>query len=94
MNGRCLTTWFTAIVAVLLVPADIAGQTQGAAVDSWTPSRTAWDDPDLQGDWSFATITPLERPGEYAGRERLTDDGARRRRSSPGVPASGWWRST
>ncbi len=74
MNGRCLTTWFTAIVAVLLVPADIAGQTQGAAVDSWTPSRTAWDDPDLQGDWSFATITPLERPGEYAGRERLTDE--------------------
>ena len=74
MTGRCLTTWFTAIVAVVLVPADIAGQTQGAAVDSWTPSRTAWDDPDLQGDWSFATITPLERPGEYAGRESLTDE--------------------
>src|SRR5947209_18335876 len=29
--------------------------------------------PDLQGVWSFSTITPLERPAEFAGREFLTD---------------------
>ena len=73
MNGRCLATLFTVIAVVLLVPAGMAGQTQTAAADSWTPSRTPWGDPDLQGVWSFATITPLERPSEFAGRERLTD---------------------
>ena len=73
MNGRCLATLFTVIAVVLLVTAGMAGQTQTAAADSWTPSRTPWGDPDLQGVWSFATITPLERPSEFAGRERLTD---------------------
>src|SRR5262245_6486208 len=29
---------------------------------------------DLTGVWSFATITPLERPQEFAGREFLTPD--------------------
>ena len=36
--------------------------------------RTPWGDPDLQGVWNHGTITPLERPAEYAGRERLTDE--------------------
>ncbi len=36
---------------------------------SW---RTPWGDPDLQGSWSNATTTPLERPAKYAGREFLT----------------------
>ena len=29
--------------------------------------------PDLQGVWNFSTITPLERPAEFADREFLTD---------------------
>jgi hypothetical protein len=27
----------------------------------WTPPRTPWGDPDLQGIWTYATMTPLER---------------------------------
>jgi hypothetical protein len=38
----------------------------------WTAPRTPWGDPDLEGIWSYATITPLERPDRYAGREFLT----------------------
>jgi hypothetical protein len=34
---------------------------------------TADGHPDLQGIWSFATLTPLERPRELAGREYLTE---------------------
>lgn len=30
--------------------------------------------PDLQGVWGFATVTPLQRPKEFAGRETLTAD--------------------
>jgi hypothetical protein len=39
----------------------------------WTPPRTAWGEPDLQGKWSYATITPLERPANQTGRDTLSD---------------------
>src|SRR5579871_1364073 len=32
--------------------------------------------PDLEGIWNFATLTPLERPGQYAGKAVLTDEEA------------------
>ena len=38
------------------------------------PSRTAWGDPDLQGIWVGSTLTPLERPARYEGREFLTEE--------------------
>jgi len=38
--------------------------------------RTPWGDPDLQGTWDFTTITALERPAQFAGREFLTESEA------------------
>ena len=38
--------------------------------------RTSWGHPDLQGTWSTATITPFERPAEFAGKEFLTEQEA------------------
>jgi hypothetical protein len=35
--------------------------------------KTPWGDPDLEGSWSNATTTPLERPAKYGGREFLTE---------------------
>jgi hypothetical protein len=35
--------------------------------------RTREGRPDLQGVWSYATLTPLERPAEFAGQPFLTD---------------------
>jgi len=32
--------------------------------------------PDLQGVWDFRTVTPLERPDAFTGKERLTDEEA------------------
>ena len=64
--------------AVLAVVA--GGSPQEAAAQRVAPDeppaalRTPWGDPDLQGVWNHGTITPLERPAEYAGRERLTDE--------------------
>lgn len=40
----------------------------------WTTPRTPWGDPDLQGIWDSKTVTPLQRPDEFAGRAFLTDD--------------------
>jgi hypothetical protein len=42
----------------------------------WTPRRLPDGRPDLQGVWDFATATPLERPGEFAGKEFFTDEEA------------------
>jgi hypothetical protein len=36
--------------------------------------RTPWGHPDLRGIWNNSTITPLERPAAYAGREFLTPE--------------------
>ena len=57
-------------VGILVVPQSSFGQTDGVASLQRTPDGR----PDLQGAWSFATITPLERPSQYSGREFLTDE--------------------
>ena len=46
----------------------------GAASATAPALRTPWGDPDLQGLWNHGTITPLERPDEYAGRDRLSEE--------------------
>ena len=38
--------------------------------------RTTFGDPDLQGVWALQTLTPLERPAEFAGRATLTEEEA------------------
>ncbi len=73
MNGRCLATLSAVLAVFLVMPGLAAGQRRDAGADGSALDRTPWGDPDLQGVWSFATITPLERPSEFAGREHLTD---------------------
>ena len=41
------------------------------------PPRTPDGQPDLQGVWTFSTITPLERPAEFADKPFLTDEEAK-----------------
>ena len=69
------TRWpVAALVAVAwLSPALVAGQEPAPAADPAT-FRTPWGDPDLQGIWSYATFTPLQRPSALAGREFLTPE--------------------
>ena len=51
-----------------------SGARTTAAAPKYTAPRTAWGEPDLQGIWSYATITPLERPAGQGEREVLTDE--------------------
>jgi hypothetical protein len=65
-----------------LSPASLAGRLVMMGVVCLTvaplvgQSRTPEGQPDLQGVWSFATLTPLERPGQLAGKSVLTDEEA------------------
>ena len=69
-------------MALVLRSVDLIGQSQSHsepthnAARKWTPPRTADGRPDLQGVWSYATITPLERPDDLAGKEFLTAEEA------------------
>jgi hypothetical protein len=44
--------------------------------NNYTPPRTAYGQPDLQGLWSNAVITPLERPDDLADKAALTEEEA------------------
>jgi hypothetical protein len=59
------------------VPGPRSDETKSRAVAPPSDFRTPWGHPDLQGIWTNSTITPLERPAKFAGREFLTEDEAR-----------------
>ncbi len=62
------------MLAAILAPLPAAAQ----AGSDWTPPRTPWGNPDLQGQWNSQTSTPLERPldGPLAGRGALSEQEA------------------
>ncbi|HSU88535.1 MAG TPA: hypothetical protein VLL56_06850 [Terriglobia bacterium] len=51
------------LVAVVMISLPVAAQQE----------RTPWGDPDLQGVYTFATQTPVERPQELAGKAVYTE---------------------
>jgi hypothetical protein len=70
-----------ALVATLALTAAVVGGQAGSSQSnaagttrSATPLRTAWGDPDLQGVWSYASLTPLERPAALGTREFYTPE--------------------
>ena len=75
MKRRYLSALFgaAAVAALALQPA-AAAEAQTAAHDGSAAPRLPDGRPDLQGVWDFRTVTPLERPDEFAGRRTLTDE--------------------
>jgi hypothetical protein len=65
---RLLVTTTGLSLACALMTIVVAGQTSTRAV-----ARTPWGDPDLQGLWTNATITPFERPTTQAEKQVLTE---------------------
>jgi len=57
-------------------PAMAADAAKPVAKKAWTPPRTPWGDPDLQGTWPLDALgrTPLQRPPQYGDRLYLTDE--------------------
>jgi hypothetical protein len=81
-----------ALIAVMSLPAvPLGGQAVSPAADAkgtsrkGTAPRTPWGDPDLQGVWSYASLTPLERPTALGGREFFTPEEAAARDAETGI---------
>ena len=59
---------------IVLVWLTASGEAQTKpAPPAWTMTRTPDGQPDLQGVWTNATLTPFERPGSMAGKAFLTE---------------------
>jgi hypothetical protein len=65
MKHRLLA--FAGVIAIVSAAAVALVEGRGA------PPRTREGRPDLQGIWTYATLTPLERPAEFAGKAFLTE---------------------
>ena len=89
MKSRFLASFLHSIAlaallaAVSLIPIPMAGQTATAktqaapkSAKTWTPPKTPWGDPDLQGVWPGTDMigTPLERDRSLGTRAFLTDE--------------------
>ena len=59
-----------------------------ASAQTWKAPRTPDGRPDLQGVWTNASITPMERPAELGAKEFFTDEEAAEARKRALVPQS------
>src|SRR5262245_34768732 len=68
----------TIIAIVLLTALPAFGQTPkpAPAAKAWTPSKTPWGDPDLQGTWTSDDCigTPMNRPANFGDRLYYTEE--------------------
>ncbi len=71
MKARCVVATVNVLAFTLLVAGAVAGQSP-----KWTPPRTPDGKPDIQGTFTFSTITPLQRPEALAGKDVLTAEEA------------------
>jgi hypothetical protein len=69
MRAPSLVVLVSALALAIVAPA--AGQSA-----KWTPPRTPDGKPDLQGTFTFATITPLQRPDALKDKATLTPEEA------------------
>jgi hypothetical protein len=61
-------------LSLSIVPAAAQTSSAGKSTKAFVPPKTAWGEPDLQGLYTNKTITPLERPAQFANAAELTDE--------------------
>lgn len=83
MNYRYIALAIGTAVAVVVpvaaqapqaaAPATKAAVTKAASTKAYTPPKTPWGDPDLQGLWPGSVNIPLQRPESFGERNVLTE---------------------
>ncbi len=75
-RGAAVVLQAAALAACLLLTGEVRAQTETDASPEYSPPRTAWGHPDLEGRYTMETFTPLERPAHLAGKEFFTEEEA------------------
>src|SRR5262247_2797386 len=65
-----MTRRFFAVLILIALAMPVAAQTKA----TWTPPKTPWGDPDLQGQWPAVANIPMQRPASFGTRAFLTDE--------------------
>ena len=76
MSRRYCAALLTVVTFVCLVPGAAVAQVERDPQSGWTPPRTPDGVPDLQGTYTFRTITPMQRPAALEGRVTLSAEEA------------------
>ena len=76
MSCRCLAALLAVLTFVCLVPGAAVAQVEREPGSGWTPPRTPEGVPDLQGVFTFRTITPMQRPAALEGKVTLSAEEA------------------
>jgi hypothetical protein len=76
------------IVAVAIIASGVVAAQQGAK--TYTPPRTPWGDPDLQGKWPGIELVgvPMQRPANFGTRNVLTDEEFKQREAQAAQQAA------
>jgi hypothetical protein len=75
MTQRTFLSMLALAAAAAVAP--LAAQAPAAKADKpWSPPKTPWGDPDIQGTWTSDDTwgVPMERPSQYGDRRYLTED--------------------
>lgn len=75
-KGRFHGYGLSFLVAAFAAIGTAWGQAPSSIEPNYEPPRTLFGQPDFQGVWSNAILTPLERPPEFADQEFLTAEQA------------------
>ncbi len=76
MSRRCLAALLAVLTFVCLVPGAAVAQVERDPDSGWTPPRTPDGVPDLQGTYTFRTITPMQRPEALGDKVTLSAEEA------------------
>jgi hypothetical protein len=71
MLKRCFVALCTATIVLTLAP-----QTAAQSSERTMPMRTPDGQPDISGTFTFRTLTPFQRPAQFAGKETLSAEEA------------------
>ena len=74
LGRRWHAALLTAVAIALVSPLPAVGQTQTPSSAEWTPALLPDGQPDLQGNWTLATYTPLQRPEHLGDQEFFTEE--------------------
>lgn len=69
------------IFALAIVFAAVSFAQGAKSVKAYTPPKTPWGDPDIQGLWPASTNIPMQRPANLGSRSTLTEEELKQRQA-------------